>query len=142
MPFPYSEFSRFVDLSQEDFNVPKTIEATTKECHDLAQRFDLVNLQHLCVSYTITQKEEFEDIYTAIVQFRAVIWTQQDPVESKEIHEEILCRFYPDSKPIRDNDAWDINIDIDFHEDGKVDIGEIAAQYIFIVMNDQSFNND
>ncbi len=134
MSFPYSEFSRLVDLSQEEFNVPKVVEATAKECHDLAQRFQLSSLQHIRGSYTNIEKDAF-DVYTVIIQFHAALKTQEDPDDVKEIHEEILCRFYPDNKPVRQEDEEDINVDVDFHDEGKIDVGEIMAQYIYLSMN-------
>lgn len=143
------EFSRIVNTDEQVSKKEKlSIEASAKECAALAKRFELVSIESLKAELTILVASNGEvtvrgPMHAEIVQ-RCV--TTLEPVPEK-IEDDVEVLFSPhiseDDLPSNPDDLEDLSEDelmalLDQPEplvDGKIDVGEVVAQFLAVAMD-------
>jgi len=136
---PTPEFSR--PLNVESLKIGKseqTLEATPDECAQLAQRFDLLTLDHLSANVQLNRKGAGDSIRVFVSGRLNAGITQScvitlDPVSS-EIEADFNAAFDSEAEDIKSDCDFDISND-DIAEpiiDGSIDLGELVAQYLAV----------
>lgn len=133
------EFSRSVVVDQVvKNNKPVSFKATPEELKALTKRLDILDVKDVSVTYKLTASQHPK---TYDLKGHLIAHVVQACISTlKPVKETIDDRFYvtlrDEKRP--DVDEFDINDnieDIDYIEDGEIDLGEIAAQYLVINLN-------
>lgn len=129
-----SEFSRIYDLSLSSTLKQKYhIYATEEERRALAKRFNIPTIERLEADFSITPDEEGQ-IFQVMGILSAYI-VQQCSVTSNAVDETIdtSLRIKICLGQETENCALDEE-DIEYSQNGKVDLGELMAQYLSLAM--------
>ena len=131
-----SEFRRAIGLDEiEDGGVHRTIEAGAEEREALARRFDLLAIDALSASVRVRRMSggplvRVEGRLTADVVQRCVVTLAPLPVH---IEEDFAGTFGPDG--YRAPDGGDDTEVPEVFDDGGIDLGEFAAQYLSLSLD-------
>ncbi len=138
-----TEFSRIYDLSLPSalMQMQKII-ATPEECEALARRFHILAVKDVSAEFKILHDQE-EGCFKidgrlkgSVIQASIV---SQSPVE--ELIEEVLhikIRLLAPDEDYDENiidELDDLSEDIEYIKEGKVDVGELVAQYLALSLN-------
>ena len=139
---PQPEFSRILDVDELTGKAHKeTIEATEEERKALAERFELVDIPAFKADVSV-KKQGGGQLYTVTGHITAdVVQTCVVSLEPVPAHiDEEFEAFFTDPGSIQ-TIANDIEIDAEDDEgmpepvvDGKLDIGELSAQYLSLAL--------
>ena len=135
---PTVEFSRILAFEQiGSTGVQYHVEANEEECRLLAKRFRLVAIHNLSADFFLTHTPEpgcisiEGEVRGEVVQ--SCVVTLKDVPESVRVHVHIILR--PSQGEALD-DAFEIDlesdVDTEFYTENLVDLGETAAQYLFL----------
>ncbi|WP_417806104.1 YceD family protein [Thalassospira lucentensis] len=143
------EFSRIVNTDEQVGKKEKlTIKASDKECAALAKRFELISIDSLQADLTILVASNGEVTVRGPMQADIVqrCVTTLDPVPEK-VEDDVEVLFSPhvseDDLPSNPDDLEDLSEDelmalLDQPEplvDGKIDVGEVVAQFLAVAMD-------
>lgn len=137
------EFSRLVDVDdlKDNETVREKITANDDERAALAERFGLIEISKLKADIRVTNKGGVvylvEGSLVADIVQSCVVTVEPVPAHIEESFE-VYCAD-AEAIPVVSNDMeYDISEDEDLPEpiiDGKIDIGELAAQYLSLAIN-------
>jgi hypothetical protein len=136
------EFSQIIDvphcLKSQKGHV--RIEAKKEECAKLAERFGYDEISYLSLEGDITPKEG-TDMYS----FKGVLKSSvtlhlEDLQHTEKVVETIEVIFAPNNSKLEER-MEEIDFDIEPMEFGKVDLGELAAQYLFLLLDSILFED-
>lgn len=135
---PAIEFSRIVAFDQiGTTGAAYHVDAKEEERRRLAERFQLVAIHHLSASFALSQAPEpgcyhIEGEVTGDVVQACVSTLEEVPAQVKvTVH--ILLR--PSREGYRDEEFiidLEDERDIEYYQEGFVDLGETAAQYLYL----------
>lgn len=137
------EFSHFIDIDdiKDNETVTKDLTAKPDECAALAERFGLKEIKGLQAKINVTSKGDViylvEGRVEAEIVQSCVVTLEPVPAHIDERFE-VFCAD-ADAIPVVSNDTeYDISEDEDLPEpvvDGKINIGELAAQYLSLAID-------
>jgi uncharacterized protein (DUF952 family)/uncharacterized metal-binding protein YceD (DUF177 family) len=133
------ELSRRVNLERlYQNNTPFTVKATSFECLALAKRFDLEALDSLEVVFNVKWMQGSAIDYWVDGHLKAAL-TQSCVVTLKPVNETIDETFHfrvlhPSKEAIADEEYGEFE-DIEFSTTPYIDLGDIAAQYLLLLLN-------
>ncbi|MBX9806150.1 MAG: DUF177 domain-containing protein [Alphaproteobacteria bacterium] len=135
---PNVEFSRIVLFDQIGVTgATYHLEAKQEECRRLAVRFNLVAIHQMCAHFVLTQAEE-----PGCFQIEGEV--SGDVVQScvstlKDVPAHVYATFILLLRPSREetkDEEFIIDLederDIEYYTENQVDLGETAAQYLFL----------
>jgi uncharacterized metal-binding protein YceD (DUF177 family) len=130
------EFSRIVDVEQVvKNNKPVSFTANPSECEALKIRLEILDVLSVSVTYQLSESQQPKTfdlkghLKADVVQ--SCISTLKPVPEHIDDHFVVILRN--EKRPAVDEFDMDAEIDdIDYIEEGQIDLGEIAAQYLVI----------
>lgn len=128
-----SEFSRIVEIDDSILSKKLYAKANDFERADLAERFSLHSVNFMEIEYVVLNSNIVKGAYSLVCKLRAEVikFTMAD-TDEKEVLDESFCLTLIDEENLKRNETVlrgdDIEI-IDIKRP-KIDIGEIAAQYL------------
>ena len=126
------EFSRFVEITDHILNVKWKLEATFEELQALAKRFDVIRIDNLYLEYMIISKHDILGAYelVASIKSRVIKYIIDETEESIDIDENFDVVLLTKDMAKNNYDALrECDIEI-FNDDRRIDVGEIASQYL------------
>ncbi|MEE4349811.1 MAG: DUF177 domain-containing protein [Pacificimonas sp.] len=133
-----TEFSRIVRVDEVRGGLAKSIEATPAECHALAGRFDLVGVAALAADFTLSQRAEGIAV-TGVVRGEAiascVISAEDVPQHIEETVDLTLVAGLPDTPTDEELELGEVDLDRLPLEDGRIDLGELAAMSFALALD-------
>ena len=127
-----NEFSRVIELSESILDKGFETEANGDELKALAKRFDVFRIDNLKFNYLVTEKQDILGAYTLIASIESkvakfVVDKNEETVDINEKFDVVLVTEDMARNNYEELQNFDIEI---FDEDRRVDVGEIAAQYL------------
>ena len=127
-----NEFSRSVELKESNLEKKIKVSATKEELEELAIRLDVQRIDNLQVTYIITDMPSILGAYmlVATLESKVVKFVIEETEEAIEISDNFDVVLVTEDmarnnyEELREHDIEIIN------EERKVDIGEIATQYL------------
>lgn len=131
------EFSRVIDVPKivKTQNGQIAIEASAEECSKLSDRFGFEKIESLSLKGEITPQQGSD-----MFDFKATLESKVGVIDNtgknvfETICEDIHVILAPDNDKLEQR-MDDIDIDIEPMDFGKVDFGELAAQYMFLLVD-------
>lgn len=136
------EFSQIIDIPSclKSQNGHIRIEAKKEECAKLAERFGYDEILYLCLEGDITPKES-TDMYSFKGELKSSVTLHLENLKHTEnVVEEIEVIFAPNNSMLEER-MEEIDFDIEPMDFGKVDLGELAAQYLFLLLDSILFED-
>jgi hypothetical protein len=127
MEISENEFSRVIVLKEQADGTKRTIEANAEECIALCERFELEKISQLKGEYTITTIDERGGGYELSLEISYDIHDEES--ENHKEREEFVMRVFEENKEEEDDD---MELDIEYCVDDKLDLGEIIAQLSYL----------
>lgn len=127
-----NEFSRVIEISESILNKKFEAAADANELAALAKRFDVIKIDDLELTYMVVEKTDIVGAYTLVASIKAnVVKFSVEGVDEKiDINEKFDVVLLTEDMA-RNNYEELQNFDIElFDENHRVDVGEIAAQYL------------
>ena len=126
------EFSRIVEITDHILNVKWKLEATFEELQALAKRFDVIRIDNLYLDYMIISKHDILGAYELVASIKSrvikyIIDGKEESVDVDENFDVVLVTNDMAKNNYDELREYDIEI---FNEDKKIDVGEIASQYL------------
>lgn len=126
------EFSRVVEIRGSVLNKKFETQANSEELAALARRFEINRIEKLNLDYLITEKHDILGAYTLIASIKSkvvkfVIEGKEETLDIDEKFDVVLVTEDMAKNNYEELQEFDIEV---FNEDKKVDIGEIASQYL------------
>lgn len=128
-----SEFSRIVEIDDSVLNKKLYAKADDFERADLAKRFLLHSVNFMEIEYVISDSNIVKGAYGLVCILRAeVIKFATADTEEKRVLDESFCLTLVDEESLKRNETVLKGEDIEIIDIKcpKIDIGEIAAQYL------------
>ena len=127
-----NEFSRVIELSESILDKKFETEASVEEMAALAKRFDVNAIKSFKLNYLITGKEDIIGAYTLVASIAAkvvkfLINGNEETVNINENFDVVLLTEDMARNNYEELQEMDIEI---FDDEKRVDVGEIAAQYL------------
>ena len=127
-----NEFSRILEINNRILDKRFVVKASYDELKGLSGRFEISEITNLSMEYFITEHTSITGAYMLVCKLTAhvVKFVIEDTEECMDINEQFDVVLLTEAMA-RNNyeELKDFDIEI-FGEDRKVDIGEIAAQYL------------
>ncbi len=126
------EFSRIVEIKEGMLNKKFETSANSDELIALANRFEVHRVDDLSLNYLVTEKTDILGAYTllASIKSKVIKFAIENKEESVDINEKFDVVLLTEDMA-RNNYEELKEFDIEVFRDGKrVDVGEIAAQYL------------
>ncbi len=132
MDMQQNEFSRLIELDDSILEKKFESKAEKHELEALAKRLDVFKINDFKLDYIITNKQDILGAYTLIASIEAKIvkFLVEGNEESTEIKDKFdVILLTEDMARNNYEQLKDFDIEV-FDEDKKVDVGEIATQYL------------
>ena len=127
-----NEFSRILEINNKILDKRFVAKAGCEELKGLSERFEISEITTLSMEYFITEHTDIMGAYMLVCKLTAhvVKFVIEETEECMDINEQFDVVLLTEAMA-RNNyeELKDFDIEI-FGEDRKVDIGEIAAQYL------------
>ena len=126
------EFSRVIEIKESLLDKKFETHANSEELLALAERFEVYRIENLDLDYLVTEKQDILGAYTlfASIKSKVIKFIVEGKEESMEINEKFdVVLVTEDMARNNFEELKEFDIEI-FNEDKRVDIGEIAAQYL------------
>lgn len=136
------EFSQIIDVP----NCLKSkkglvrIEAKQEECAKLAERFGYDNISYLSLEGDITPLDS-TDMYNFKGTLKSSVTLHLEHLQHTEVVEEDIEVIFAPNNSMLEERMEEIDFDIEPMEFGKVDLGELAAQYLFLLLDSILFED-
>ena len=127
-----SEFSRVIEIKETLLDRKFETKANSDELVALAERFDVHKIENLTLDYFVTEKQDILGAYTLIASIKSKVikFIVEDREESMEINEKFdVVLLNEDMARNNFEELREFDIEV-FNEDKRVDVGEIASQYL------------
>ena len=136
-----AEFSRIIDVptiaKKEDASI--NIEAKQDELKKLSERFNFYAIEHLSLHGKITAQKKTDMFhFLGTIDFKILPFSKEDT--PSHISEEMELIFAPNNNALEQR-MEDMDIDIEPMEFGSVDLGEVAAQYMYLIFETVQLEN-
>ena len=127
-----SEFSRIIEIKTNILNNTFTIEASVDELLALANRFEVSRIENLNVKYLITEKTDILGAYVLVASIKSkvvefIVDGEEEGVDINEKFDVVLVTEDMARNNFEELREFDIEI---FYDEKRLDVGEIAAQYL------------
>ncbi len=132
MTHKWSEFSRIIELKGNLLDKKFETKASSEELLALANRFEVYKIDNLDLDYLITEKSDIWGAYmlVASIKSKVVKFIVEGKAECMEINEQFdVVLVTEDIARNSYEELREFDIEI-FNEDRKIDVGEIASQYL------------
>lgn len=126
------EFSRIVEIKEGMLNKKFETSANSDELIALANRFEVHRVDDLSLNYLVTEKTDILGAYTllASIKSKVIKFAIENKEESVDINEKFDVVLLTEDMARNDyEELKEFDIEV-FHEGKRVDVGEIAAQYL------------
>lgn len=126
------EFSRVIEIKESLLDKKFETHANFEELSALAERFEVYKIENLDLDYLVTEKQDILGAYTLVASIKSKVikFIVEGKEESMEINEKFdVVLVTEDMARNNFEELKEFDIEI-FNEDKRVDIGEIAAQYL------------
>lgn len=128
-----NEFSRVIEINDSILERKFCQKASEPELKALAIRFDVNSIKNFHIDYIITKKEDILGAYTLIASISAkvikfIIDGNAEEIEINDSFDVVLLT--EDMARNNYEQLRDFDIEIFSENDMKIDVGEIAAQYL------------
>jgi hypothetical protein len=136
------EFSQIIDVPNcvKSKKGQVRIEAKKEECAKLAERFGYDAISHLSLEGEITPQES-TDMYNFKGVLKSSVTLHLEHLQHTENVEEIIEVIFAPNNSMIEERMEEIDFDIEPMEFGKVDLGELAAQYLFLLLDSILFDD-
>ena len=127
-----NEFSRTFEINNRILDKRFVVIASNEELKGLSERFELPKITNLSLEYFITGHSSIIGAYMLVCKIKShvVKFQIEDTNESMDINEQFDVVLLTEEMARNNHEELkDFDIEI-FGEDRKVDVGEIAAQYL------------
>ena len=127
-----NEFSRIIELNESILDKKFETKANSEELSALAKRFEVFGIKNLKLNYLITEKEDILGAYTltASIESKVIKFIIDGNEETVDINENFdVVLLTEDMARNNYEELQEMDIEI-FNEEKRVDVGEIAAQYL------------
>ena len=128
----WSEFSRVVEIKGSLLDKKFVTRATPEELAALANRFEVYKIDNLDLDYLITEKSDILGAYVLVASIKSKVikFIVEGKEESAEINEKFdVVLVTEDMARNNYEELKEFDIEV-FDEDKRVDVGEIASQYL------------
>lgn len=126
------EFSRIVEIKEGILGKKFETNANSEELITLANRFEVHRIDNLDLDYLVTEKPDILGAYTllASIKSKVIKFAVENKEESIDINEKFdVVLLTEDMAKNNYEELKEFDIEV-FREDKRVDVGEIAAQYL------------
>ena len=127
-----NEFSRIIELNESILDKKFETKANSEELSALVKRFEVFGIKNLKLNYLITEKEDILGAYTltASIESKVIKFIIDGNEETVDINENFdVVLLTEDMARNNYEELQEMDIEI-FNEEKRVDVGEIAAQYL------------
>lgn len=126
------EFSRVIEIKESLLDKKFETHANFEELSALAERFEVYKIENLDLDYLVTEKQDILGAYTLVASIKSkvikfIVEGKEESIEINEKFDVVLVTEDMARNNFEELKEFDIEI---FNEDKRVDIGEIAAQYL------------
>ena len=127
-----SEFSRVIEIKESLLDKTFETRANSEELLALANRFEVHKIDNLDLGYLVTKKSDILGAYILVASIKSkvikfIIEGREESVELNEKFDVVLVTEDMARNNYEELKEFDIEI---FSEDKRVDVGEIASQYL------------
>lgn len=133
------EFSRVFQL-EKNIRIPNQIKPTSEELKALAKRFDLREIKSFSIEFVLHQGQQ-EKEYEAEGKGHAEV-VQACVVTLKDVPATVAFSFHvklvegkEEVLEEMDDSFLEEEMDVDYYQNGQIDMGEIAAQYLSLSLD-------
>ena len=132
MTLKCSEFSRVIEIKESLLDKTFETRANSEELLALANRFEVHKIDNLDLGYLVTKKSDILGAYILVASIKSkvikfIIEGREESVELNEKFDVVLVTEDMARNNYEELKEFDIEI---FSEDKRVDVGEIASQYL------------